>query len=289
MPENPGSREYIVPVSPDRFVLLHYHIFKNAGSTIEDAMRRCFGERFATLHGPDPNSILRGEDVAAFLVSHPAIAAISSHHVKYPKPVAPGVIVFDLCVLRDPLERLRSVYYHFRRAEPVDDLSARAKEMDLRSFLDLLIRKHPHLVNDVQVNILANRAAYTRPPGSADLAAALAIAGDMSAISVVDLFDESLVAAEHFLQPAFPSIQLEYISQNVSPASGPGCQVREEVGDIIYQRLGELNQLDGELVSQARGEVRRRFGLVPDAPERLADFRQRCAGLEGSPSKVTAV
>ena len=287
MPENADTREYIVPVSPDRFVLLHYHIFKNAGSTIEDAMRRCFGDRFATLHGPNPNSILRGEHLAAFLASHPEIAAISSHHVKYPKPVAPGVIVFDLCVLRDPLERLRSVYHHFRRAEPVDDLSARAKEMDLRSFLDLLIRKHPHLVNDVQVNILANRAAYTRPPGPADLAAALAIAGNMSVISVVDLFDESLVAAEHFLQPAFPAIQLEYISQNVSPATA--CELRNEAGDTIYQRLGELNQLDCELVSQATAEVRRRFGLVPDAQERLADFRQRCAGLEETPSKVTAV
>jgi len=277
MPESADTREYIVPVSPDRFVLLHYHIFKNAGSTIENALRRCFGKRFATLHGPDANSILRGEDVAAFLLSHPEVAAISSHHVKYPKPVAPGVIVFDLCVLRDPLERLRSVYHHLRRAEPVDDLSARAKELDLRSFLDLLIRKHPHLVNDVQVNILANGSAYTRPPGSADLAAALAIAGDMSAISVVDLFDESLVAAEHFLQPAFPSIQLAYISQNVGPATG--CAFRDEVGDPIYRQLQNLNQLDGELVSRARGEVRRRFGLVPDAQENLADFRQRCAAL----------
>jgi len=289
MPENADTLDYVVPVSPDRFVLLHYHIFKNAGSTIEDALRRCFGNRSATVHGPDPNSILRGEDVAGFLVSHPEIAAISSHHVKYPKPVAPGVIVFDLCVLRDPLERLRSVYYHFRRAEPVDDLSSRAKEMDLGSFLDLLIRKHPHLVNDVQVNILANGAAYTRPPGSADLGAALAIVGKMSVVSVVDLFDESLVAAEHYLQPAFPSIQLEYMSQNVSPLAGPGCQFREEVDETIYQRLEELNQLDGELVSQARGEVRRRFGLVPDAQRRLAAFRGRCDRLEGALPRVTAV
>jgi len=289
MPENADTREYIVPASPDRFVLLHYHIFKNAGSTIEDALRRFFGRRFATLHGLDANSILRGEDVADFLTSHPGIAAISSHHVKYPKPAAPGVIVFDLCVLRDPLERLRSVYHHFRRAEPVDDLSARAKEMDLRSFLDLLIRKHPHLVNDVQVNILANQAAYTRPPGPADLAAALAIAGAMSVISVVDLFDESLVAAEYFLQPAFPSIQLAYVSQNVNPATGAGYQFREEVGDPIYRQLQRLNQLDGELVSHARSEVRRRFELVPDAQERLAALRQRCAALEESPPRATAV
>jgi hypothetical protein len=277
----PDGQEYIVPVSSARFVLLHYHIFKNAGSTIEYAMRRFFGKRFATLHGPDPNSILSGEDVAAFLTSHPEIAAISSHHVKYPKPVAPGVIIFDLCVLRDPLERLRSVYQHFRRAEPVDDLSARAKEMDLRSFLDLLIRQYPHMVNDAQVNTLANAAAYTRPPDSTDLRAALQIVREMSVINVVDLFDESMVAAEYFLCPAFPSIQLENVSQNVSPKDTE--PFRDAVGTRICQQIEKMNQLDGELLSQARGEVRRRFELVPDADERLAGFRRRCAELAEAP------
>jgi hypothetical protein len=30
-----------------RFVILHYHIFKNAGSTIEEILERSFGEGFA--------------------------------------------------------------------------------------------------------------------------------------------------------------------------------------------------------------------------------------------------
>src|SRR5713101_787371 len=286
MPDNADSPEYIVPVSSQQFVLLHYHIFKNAGSTIEYAMRRFFGNRFVTLHGPDPDSILRGEDIAAFLVNHPKIAAISSHHVKYPKPAVAGVIVFDVCALRDPLERLRSVYQHFQRSEPVDELSARAKEMDLRSFLDLLIRQYPHMVNDAQVNTLANAAAYTRPPDSTDLGEALRIVREMSVISVVDLFDESLVAAEYFLCPAFPAIQLEYVSQNVSQKDAE--PFRDAVGTTIYQQLEKMNHLDGELLSQARAEVRRRFDLVPDAQERLAAFRRRCAGLEGAPPRVMA-
>ena len=268
---------YIVPVPSARFVLLHYHIFKNAGTTIEYAMRRCFGKQFATVHGPDPNSILSGPDIAVFLASHRDIAAISSHHVKYPKPSAPGTIVFDVCVLREPLGRLRSVYHHFRRAEPVDDLSARAKEMDLRSFLDLLIRQHPHMVNDAQVNTLANAAAYTRPPDSTDLAAALRIVREMSVAGVMDLFDESLVAAEYFLCPAFPSIQLEYVSQNAGPRDTE--PFRDAVGARVYDQLEKMNRLDSELVAQAKAEVRRRFELVPDPQERLADFRRRCASL----------
>jgi hypothetical protein len=53
-------------------------------------------------------------------------------------------------------------------------------------------------VEDVQVNVLANAWAYTRPPDSGDLAAALKVAREMSVIGVVELFDESLVAAEYF-------------------------------------------------------------------------------------------
>jgi hypothetical protein len=266
-----------LPVSPARFVILHYHIFKNAGSTVEYALRRAFQEQFATLHGPDANSILLGQHIAPFLLNHPEIAAISSHHLKYPKPVVPGVLVFDVCMLREPLDRLSSMYKHFQRADPVDDLSTKAKRMDPKSFFNFMLDQHPHLLNDAQVNVLANAGTYTRPPDSVDLAGALKLARQMSVIGVVELFDESLVTAEYFLCPAFPAISLEYVSQNVSPRAG--LQFHEEVGDAIYSKLQEMNRLDAELASWASGEVHRRFGLIPDGPARLAAFRRRCGGL----------
>ena len=270
--------EYILPVCATRFALLHYHIFKNAGTTIEDALRRTFDGHFANLHGPDANSILSGADVAPFLQAHPEIMAVSSHHLKYPKPLAPGLVVFDFCVLRDPLDRLRSVYRHFQRAEPVEDVGRKARELNPRSFFDFLIEEQPHMVNNVQVNVLANRAAYTRPPDSADLSAALKIAREMSVIGVVELLDESLVAAEYFLRPAFPGIRLEYVRRNVSPPEEG--QFRDAVGDAIYGQLQKMNQLDHELVAWAAGEVRRRLELVPDAPARLAGYKARCAELK---------
>src|SRR5438045_5465882 len=97
---------HVVPSRANRFVLFHFHIFKNAGTTIEFALRRAFNDRFTLLDGQDANSVLSGSDAAAFLLGNPEIVAISSHHLKYPKPVVPGVVVFDLCILRDPLEGL---------------------------------------------------------------------------------------------------------------------------------------------------------------------------------------
>ena len=89
-----------------RFVIVHYHIFKNGGTTIEAILEREFGQSFATLHNTKASATLNGGHVASFLRRHPQISAISSHHLRYPKPAIRHTIVFDCCFLRHPLERL---------------------------------------------------------------------------------------------------------------------------------------------------------------------------------------
>ena len=273
----------IVPAASNRWVIVHYHIFKNAGSTIEYVLRRAFGGGFATVHGPAPDSVLRQEDLLSFLASHPDVLAVSSHHLSYPKPSVSGLIVFDLCFLRDPIQRLWSLYRYLRRVESFDEVSAAARALPVRQFFELMTERHPHLVNDVQVNMIANRGAYTRPPALADLRVAVDVLRQMSILGVVDLFDESLVAAEYFLQPTFPRLQFQYVMQNAGPALGPNGgdkeTPREEIGDELYRRLESLNRLDYRLLVRARQEVRRRFALTPRCEERLSDFRSRCEAL----------
>jgi hypothetical protein len=212
------------------------------------------------------------------------------HHLRYPKPVIPNVIAFDVCFLRDPLERLWSIYQHFRRSPLVDELSARAKELDSSSFFQLLIQEHAHLVNDAQVNLLANAGEYTRPPDAGDLAIALTIVRQMSVAGVADLFDESLVAAEYFLKPAFPNLRCEYMKQNVAPGDRTirRAQLCEEVGAPVWAQLRTMNQLDEQLVGHARAEVERRSKLLPNAPERLMDFKRRCDILQQDSCQVAA-
>ena len=279
---------FIVPASPNRWVIAHYHIFKNAGSTLEYVLRRAFGERFATVHGPASDSVLRQADLVSFLQAHPDIVAVSSHHLNYPKPDVPGLILFDLCFLRDPIQRLWSVYNYLCRVESFDELSACAKSMPPRQFFELMIEEHPQLVNDVQVSVIANGGAYTRPPAFTDLRVAVDVLRRMAVVGLVDMFDKSLVAAEYFLRPAFPRLQFQYVKQNVAPALSPNDgdtnvqpeeQLREAIGDVLYNRLEQLNQLDYHLVARTKQEVERRFALMPRREERLADFQSRCEVL----------
>lgn len=276
------TRHHIVPSAPNRWVLLHYHIFKNAGSTIESVLERSFGSRFATLHGPEAGSALNGGDVTAFLSAHPDLAAISSHHIRYPKPVAPQVIVFDICFFRDPLQRLWSMYKFIRRSEQVEGKNA--KSLNARSFFEELLEDHPHLVNDVQVCTVATRGQYTRPPTGADLRLAQQILSGISVLGVVELFDESALTAEYFLRPTFPELRFHYVKQNADPTSHPSPErekeeFRSQVGGAIYGQLVRMNELDTELVACARTEIMRRWSLLPNRDARVADFGDRCRAL----------
>jgi hypothetical protein len=287
--EDEAVRNCVVEAARMRFLLLHYHIFKNAGSTVEYILHRAFGERFVTLHGPQADSLLTASDVLRFLAGNSDVLAISSHHLKYPRPAACDLVVFDLCFLRDPLERLRSMYQYMRRVEAFDELGKMAATLDFRGFTRELVSTHPHMINDVQVVLLAMGGAYTRPPCRADLEVALHVLREMAIPGVLDVFDETLVAAEYFLRPAFPELQFQYVKQNVAPvAAGTGPDLREELGDELYAQVAALNRLDDDLVARARDEVLRRYDMVPDREGRRADFNRRCEHLRAVHEARTA-
>jgi hypothetical protein len=268
-------QQEIILIKPVRYVLVHYHIFKNAGTTVEYALDRAFGDRFSAVHGPEPDSVLTGDDLAGFLAAHPDVQAVSSHHLKFPVPDIPRTVLIDCCFLRDPLERIWSMYKYFKRIEPLDELSERARREDPASFVELLIRDYPHMINDVQVNLLANGGVYLRPPDQTDFERAANIVDRTSLLGVVDLFDESMTVAEYYLRPVF-AVKLQYIRQNTSHSD---LDVGVLSAGKIYEKVLEMNQLDLKLVSRVRREVIRRFHVIPDHTERLADFRLRCAAL----------
>jgi hypothetical protein len=101
---------------------------------------------------------------------------------------------------------------------------------------------------------------------------------------LVEMFDESLVVAEYYLQPAFPGLRLEYVAQNVGPAGRRAqAETREYWEDLwgedLYRLLQRMNAMDLELVRRAKGEILRRLERIPRAAGKLAEFESRCAQL----------
>ena len=270
-----------IPVSQTRFVIVHYHIFKNGGSTVASILEREFQHGFATVHGPDDVSVLDDTVLAKFVADHASVQAVSSHHIRYPKPVLPNTVIFDWCFLRHPLDRLQSLYSYFQRIDSADPLCRLARQEPARIFFKKLVESAPHLVSNVQVTFLANGGAFTRPADTPDVEIAADIFAKMAIPGLVEKFDESLVAAEYFLKPAFPRLKLDYSPKNVSRPLGPSSVDRQEWlkhswGSDLYATLVQLNQCDLDLCRRAEAEVARRLNLIPSAGQRLANFRSRC-------------
>lgn len=267
-----------------RFVLLHYHIFKNAGTTVEEILAHSFGH-FARIDNPDRNGDISPGELLKFLERNPELTAVSSHHFHYPVPEVAGYHFFDICFLRDPIDRLRSIHDYFRqKPSPGDPMSDLANRCGLGEFASRALEELPHFVNDAQVSLLAN-GGWAGPPRRADLDQAIETMRNISFLGVVDRFNQSLVAGEYLLRPLFPTLNCAQPPANVSRDPGRSLEERHQwfkraCGARVYEELLRLNALDQALLEQARAEVDRRFQLVPDTEIRLQDLEDRLRSLE---------
>jgi len=273
-----------------RAVILHYHIFKNAGSTVISILKRNFGKRMAELESGHFNAIVDNCALLDFLNKHANIAAVSSHQLWPPAPEHEGFAFHTLLLLRHPIARLSSIYDFSRRTQVSEEpLTLEAKKRTTSDFMRLLIDEYPHHVNNPQVNYLSLRS---RQSSESSLATAFRVARHATVLGITELFDLAAVQAEYLLAPVFEGLNFGYVAQNVS-SMGPRdldmhlAQFRDACGDQIYDSLLQANALDLELWQLVRQEVERRFKLIVDHEQRLQHFRFWCSILH--PSSVRGV
>jgi hypothetical protein len=247
-----------------RFVILHYHILKNAGSTIEEALDHSFGERFARLDSADRDHTIDCAGVLDFVKANPALEAITSHQIRYPLPETRGIVFLDICFVRDPIERVWSMYDYFRKrpaeGDPVSDLANRSRPGE---FVAGMVKDFALQIRNVQVNLIA-AAGDSDEPTEEDLELATRRMMEATCPGVVDMFEESAAAGQYRLRTIFPRLDFAREPENVSREGGAEKRpsLRELCDPDVWAELNRINALDFELVARARREVKRRFELV---------------------------
>ena len=267
--------------SRTRYVLVHYRLFRTGGHVIDTILEKNFFDSMASISGAGPNSTVTNVDLLEFLDPHPQISAISSYHLRPPKPELDSYVFFDIFLLRDPLDRLYSIFEYHKQRSGADPLDRLARECELGEFLDKLVSDYPHFANDSQVCYLATSGRYFRPPDRQDLEKALTMLERAAVPATTSHFDEALVAAEYYLRPAFPNLDLSYVAPP-RPSKGeyarPGSEyIKEACSRDTYRQVLQLAELDIELLNRASQEIWRRFKCIPNSDARLKDFRQRCS------------
>jgi hypothetical protein len=275
-----------------RTVILHGHIFKNAGTSFDWSLERNFGTGF--LDHRDDKSIRqrRGQHLKELLKADAELTAISSHHMCLP-PTNPEGIHFERAYLiRHPIERIASVYA-FEREQAADTPGARAaKVMDFTDYVSWRMEsKVARTIRDYQSFYLAGLPVDERrkPLSDASFASALENLSTTACLGLVDRYDESMVVFEAALRRYFPAIDLSYLRQNASRKLWRREKTMVDKIDDVMQQLGDLketvlanNSHDISLYQAANDKLDQAVASIADFDQRMVDFQRRCKALRKS-------
>jgi hypothetical protein len=250
-------------------LLIHFHIFKNAGSSLDAMLAESFGAAFTPYDNPAPFPDVDPDGLRGFLADRPRPVALSSH---LPRRFLLGEACLPIVMLRHPIDRARSVYQFLKR-----DLTAKDNPVAVQGFpayvlwgLDVpgegvSIRNYQtfHLSGS-QLEAGDDLLISTRD----DLRQALELLRAWPCFGLVREFAKSCEMFQARYAPLYPGLRLYDRRDNASP-EGAGTEAaaieatRAELGPALYARLLEANELDLELYRAAEALFRARVRGQP--------------------------
>jgi len=218
-----------------------------------------------------------------WLQANPDCRAVSSHWVTPPLPHLPRTHLHLCLLLRDPIERMQSVYQFERAQQGVDTPgSIKAKQLDFAGYMRWQLQPMPGpVVKNYQTRYCSGdylgfdlEAMYER---------ACTLLSTTGALGLVHRYDESMVLFESVLRPHFPELDLSYIRQNVISSRDTSTaerreQVLWELGDLAEPVI-EANRYDLRLFDLAERRFDELLAAVPDFDRHLDDLRRRNRAL----------
>ncbi len=239
------------PTGPTRPLILHYHLFKNAGSSIDAMLRKNFGERWTDHEFPRKGRDNNQTALKTFLEDHPAIDAFSSHTMLLPMPRIDGRSIIPIIFVRHPLLRMRSAYGFERRQEAETRGAKLAKEHDFAGYVAALL-KEPR--NRQARNFQTVRFAFGTPGDAAhELDRAMTTLASLPFVGLVEQYDRSIARLCALVKPAFPDFEPLIVRRNADQPDDTRtvdervAQVRDELGDAMFDTLVEANRDDIKL------------------------------------------
>lgn len=262
-----------------RPVIVHCHLFKNAGSTLDWSLQRQFGSNF--LDHRDDESMRQGASfLGPYLESHKQLTALSSHHVRFPLPTSEAFQLFPIIALRHPIDRARSVYDFERRQDSETPGAIQAKKLSFVEYIQW--RMQPDVGSTIR-NFHCGfcTSTFDSEIGEPEYLDSVALLTRTPLLVIVERYDESMLLLEHYLDSYFPGIDLSYVRQNVTPGRNDSLQQRvaavfDELGPDLTLEFREKNHWDMKLYEDAEAIFSERLGRLGRIEALLEDLRSRC-------------
>ena len=243
-----------------RTVILHYHLFKNAGTSLDAAFKENFSAEkgeWVTKEFPG-NRKQNQEQVKQWILNNPQAKCFSSHTAQLPVPQIEGVRVLPVIFIRHPIDRIASAY-SFERKQGSDSLgSVIARNTDLKGYIEIRLA----IPNDGQCqNFHVSRLAHNDETGADSfLDKALKALDELYFVGLVERFNDSLARLESQLkEDGFEDISLKPVIHNTSRSHKVSLeekldQIRADIGDETYEKLTAANSSDFALFAAANNK-----------------------------------
>ncbi|MFK7977657.1 MAG: glycosyltransferase, partial [Halioglobus sp.] len=275
-----------VPVNkrPERRkIILHCHLFKNAGTTLDWSLKRSLNDAFVD-HRDDDSMRRGGEYLVPYLAKNRSISALSSHHVQFPLPQNEAFDFLTLVLLRHPIDRARSVYAFEKRQEAFTPGAIKAKELSFAEYIRwrLLADVAPTVRNFQCSHLTSSALTPIKRPQYED---ALAVLTRAALVGTVERYNESMILFEKTLARDFSGMDLSYVPQNVTPEREMHMDERiqgviDELGPELTEEFYEKNAWDIQLHEDANSILTERLGGLAHPESKLEDFEARCRLLD---------
>jgi len=208
-----------------RYIITHGHIFKNAGSTFDSALKKAFGNDFCDHR--DDKSMRKGREdyLDEFIMDNPNLKAIASHHLCNPLPVSKHYTCLPVFFLRNPIERVVSVY-NFEKKQPISSLGSKmAKKLSLVDYVKWRMQPDiPKVISNYQTAYIGSSQNLMPHEGvGLDIfnASVGRISNEAVFTGLVEQFAESFLALSEHLKKYFPDIEFNFKQTNVADSSKP--------------------------------------------------------------------
>lgn len=246
-----------------RPVVLHFHLFKNAGTSADSILKRNFGDAWAEIEGPGRKK-LDPEPLLEFIRSRPDLKAVSSHTAVVTLPKVNDLEFIPMCFIRHPIDRIRSAYDFERKQVAETPGSIQAKKGSFKDYMDWRLANPPSWqVKNFHTYRFKDFYKFT-PNKSQKLIEnrSLRAVRDMPWLGLVEQFDQSMEIFSLSIRKHFPEFKIYKANANRTTNAKASLQdnlraFRERIGRETYVELEKLNEHDFKLYET----VKRRYYL----------------------------
>lgn len=244
-------------------IVLHYHLFKNAGTSLDSSFKECLkDEEWQTKEFGGPLK-KRQEELKRWIISNPSAKCFSSHTAPLPPPKIEKVSIVPVIFIRHPLDRIASAYA-FEAKQGVSSFgSVLARNTSLAGYIETrLAIAADHQCRNFHAVKLAEM--YTESSGNIEERAIRAI-NELPFVGLVEKYGQSLESLQKIIgSSTLSDVRLQPKRKNVS----------QKDNIDLYEKLKRLHNLLGrDLYDELRNANAIDLKLYECIKEKYTDFK----------------